>query len=42
LGQEPLYPSLYTLRVVGFTWNIWSVRVVPDLNSISTCPICKI
>jgi hypothetical protein len=42
LGRDPLYPSFYRLRVVGFTWKIWSVTVVPDLDSISICPIYKI
>jgi hypothetical protein len=42
LGWDPLYSSFYRLRGVGFTWKIWSVRVVPDPDSISTCPIYKI
>jgi hypothetical protein len=42
LGQDPLYPSFYKLRDIGFTWKIRSVRVVPDPDSISTCPIYKI
>jgi hypothetical protein len=42
LDRDPLYPSFYRLRGVGFTWKIWLVRVVPDLDSISTCLIYKI
>jgi hypothetical protein len=42
LGRDPLYPSFFRLRGIGFTWKIRSVMVVPDPNSISTCPIYKI
>jgi hypothetical protein len=42
LGRDPLYPSFYMRRWVGFTQKIWSVTVVPDPDSISTCPIYKI
>jgi hypothetical protein len=42
LGRDPLYPSFYVLRGVGFTWRIRSVMVVPDPDSISTCHIYKI
>jgi hypothetical protein len=42
LGQDPLYPSFYRLRGLGFTWKIKSVTVVPNSESISTCPIYKI
>jgi hypothetical protein len=42
LGRDPLYPSFYMLRGVGFTWKIRSLMVVPDPDSISTCSIYKI
>jgi hypothetical protein len=42
LGRDPLYPSFYRLRGVGFTWKIQPVMVVLDPDSISTCPIYKI
>jgi hypothetical protein len=42
LGQDPLYPSFYGLKWVGFTWKIQSVTIVPNPDSISTCPIYKI
>jgi hypothetical protein len=42
LGGDPLYPSFYKLRGVGFTWKIRSVMVVPIPDSIYTCPIYKI
>jgi hypothetical protein len=42
LDRDPLYPSFHMLRGVGFTWKIRSVMVVPDPDSISTCPIYKI
>jgi hypothetical protein len=42
LGRDPLYPSFYSLRGVGFIWKIWSVMVVPDPDSMSTYPIYKI
>jgi hypothetical protein len=42
LGQDPLYPSFYRLRGVGFTWKIRSNMIVYDLDSISTYPIYKI
>jgi hypothetical protein len=40
--RDPLYPTFYSLRMVGFTWKIESVRFVKDSNSISTCPTYKI
>jgi hypothetical protein len=40
--ETPLYPSFYRLRRVGFTCKIQSIMVVPELDSISTCPIYKI
>jgi hypothetical protein len=42
LGRDPLYPSFYWLRGVGFTWKIWLATLVPNPVSISTCSIYKI
>jgi hypothetical protein len=42
LGWDPLYPSFYRLRGVGFTWKIWLVIIVLEPDSISTCPVYKI
>jgi hypothetical protein len=42
LGRDTLYHSFYMLRGVGFTWKIWLVMVVPNPDSICTCPINKI
>jgi hypothetical protein len=42
LGRDPFYPSFYMLKWLGFTWKIWPVTIVPNSDSISTCPIYKI
>jgi hypothetical protein len=42
LGRDPLYLSFYMLSRVGFTWMVRLVTVVPNPDSISTCPIYKI
>jgi hypothetical protein len=42
LGRDPIKPSFYRLTGVGFTWKIRSVILVPNPDSISTCPIYKI